>query len=38
MVWNSSAAELPGSLEELYLELAESPISEQFEWLASGQS
>jgi ABC-2 type transport system ATP-binding protein len=38
MVWNSSAAELPGSLEELYLELAESPISEQLEWLASGQS
>ena len=38
IVWNSSAAELPGSLEELYLELAEPPVSEQLEWLASGQS
>ena len=38
IVWISSAAELPGSLEELYLELAEPPVSEQLEWLASGQS
>lgn len=37
VVWNSSAAELPGSLEELYLELAEPPVSEQLEWLGSGQ-
>jgi ABC-2 type transport system ATP-binding protein len=38
IVWNSTAAELPGSLEELYLELAEPPVPEQLEWLASGQS
>ncbi len=38
IVWNSPAAELPGSLEELYLELAEPPVSEQLEWLASGRS
>jgi len=33
MVWNSTAEELPRSLEDLYLELAEPPISEQLEWL-----
>lgn len=38
IVWNSSAADLPGSLEELYLELTEPSVSEQLEWLASGQS
>ena len=38
IVWNSSAAELPRSLEDLYLELAEPPLSEQLEWLASAQS
>jgi ABC-2 type transport system ATP-binding protein len=38
IVWNSTAAELPGSLEELYLELAEPPVPEQLEWLASAQS
>jgi len=38
IVWNSSAAELPRSLEDLYLELAEPPASEDLEWLASGQS
>jgi ABC-2 type transport system ATP-binding protein len=38
IVWNSSAAELPRSLEDLYLELAEPPVSEELEWLASGQS
>lgn len=38
IVWNSSATELPGSLEELYLELAEPPISEQLEWLTSARS
>ncbi len=38
IVWNSSAAELPRSLEELYLDLAEPPVSEKLEWLASGQS
>lgn len=38
IVWDSPAAGLPGSLEDLYLELAEPPASEQLEWLASGQS
>jgi len=38
IVWNSSAAELPRSLEELYLDLAEPPVSEELEWLASGRS
>ncbi len=42
IVWNSTAAELPRSLEDLYLELAEPPLSEQLEWLEarneSGQS
>jgi ABC-2 type transport system ATP-binding protein len=38
LVWNSLAAELPRSLEDLYLELAEPPVLEELEWLASGQS
>ncbi|MBI4877444.1 MAG: ABC transporter ATP-binding protein [Acidobacteria bacterium] len=38
MVWNSSAEELPRSLEELYLELAESPMTEELEWLGSERS
>jgi ABC-2 type transport system ATP-binding protein len=38
IVWDSPAAALPRSLEDLYLELAEPPVSEQLEWLASGQS
>jgi ABC-2 type transport system ATP-binding protein len=38
IVWNSPAADLPRSLEDLYLELAEPPSSEQLEWLGSGQS
>jgi ABC-2 type transport system ATP-binding protein len=38
IVWNSTAAELPRALEDLYLELAEPPVSEQLEWLASAQS
>ena len=38
IVWDSPAADLPGPLEDLYLELAEPPASEQLEWLASGQS
>jgi len=33
LVWNSPAAELPRSLEDLYLELAEPPASEELEWL-----
>lgn len=35
IVWDSPAAELPRSLEDLYLELAEPPVSEQLEWLAA---
>jgi ABC-2 type transport system ATP-binding protein len=38
IVWNSLAAELPRSLEDLYLALAEPPLSEQLEWLECGQS
>ncbi len=33
IVWNSLTAELPKSLEELYFELAESPVHEDIEWL-----
>lgn len=32
-VWNSSAGELPRPLEDIYFELAESPVSEELEWL-----
>ena len=32
------AAELPRSLEDLYLELAEPPAAEELEWLAFKQS
>ena len=38
MVWNSSAEELPGSLEDLYFDLAESPVTEELEWLGSERS
>ena len=38
VVWNSSAEGLPRSLEELYLELAESPLAEELEWLGSERS
>jgi ABC-2 type transport system ATP-binding protein len=38
MVWNSSAEELPSSLEDLYFDLAESPVTEELEWLGSGRS
>jgi len=33
IVWDSPAADLPRALEDLYLELAEPPASEQLEWL-----
>lgn len=33
IVWNSPAADLPRSLEDLYLELAEPPASEELDWL-----
>lgn len=35
IVWNSTAAELPRSLEELYLDLAEPPASEELNWLVA---
>jgi ABC-2 type transport system ATP-binding protein len=38
MVWNSSADQLPGSLEDLYFDLAESPVTEELEWLGSERS
>jgi ABC-2 type transport system ATP-binding protein len=38
VVWNSSAASLPRSLEDLYFDLAESPVSEPLEWLGARQS
>ncbi len=38
MVWNSSAEELPRSLEEHYFDLAESPIAEELDWLGPGRS
>jgi ABC-2 type transport system ATP-binding protein len=38
VVWNSSAKELPRPLEELYFELAESPVTEELEWLGSKPS
>jgi ABC-2 type transport system ATP-binding protein len=38
IVWNSSAAELPRPLEDLYIELAEPPVMEELEWLGFRQS
>src|ERR1700730_1579236 len=38
MVWNSSADQLPGSLEELYFEVAESPVTGELECLGSEPS
>jgi len=38
IVWNSPAGELPRQLEELYFELAESPVTEQLEWLGFERS
>jgi ABC-2 type transport system ATP-binding protein len=38
IVWDSLAGELPRPLEELYFELAESPVLEDLEWLGSGRS
>ena len=38
MVWNSLAAELPTTLEELYFELAEPSVREDLEWLGSVRS
>ena len=38
IVRNSLIAELPRPLEELYFELAESPVTEELEWLGSKRS
>jgi ABC-2 type transport system ATP-binding protein len=38
LVWNSTAAELPTSLEQMYFELVESPRTEDLPWLGSGRS
>jgi len=38
VVWNSSTEELARPLEELYFELAESPVTEELEWLGSKPS
>ena len=38
LVWNSSAQQLPRPIEELYFELAESPQTEELEWLGSSPS
>jgi hypothetical protein len=37
IVMNSSAAELTRPLEELYFELAETPVVADLEWLGCGQ-
>jgi ABC-2 type transport system ATP-binding protein len=38
MVWNSTVADLPQSLEDHYFDLVESPVVEELEWLGSPQS
>ena len=38
VVWNSTAAELPRPLEELYFELAEPPAAEDVAWLGLARS
>jgi len=38
IVWNSSARELPGTLEDLYFDLAEAPVTEELKWLGSVRS
>jgi ABC-2 type transport system ATP-binding protein len=38
LVWNGAPQQLPQSLEDLYFELVESPVSEELEWLGSPQS
>jgi ABC-2 type transport system ATP-binding protein len=38
MVWNSTVAELPQSLEDHYFDLVESPVVEELEWLGSSRS
>jgi ABC-2 type transport system ATP-binding protein len=38
VVWSSAAGDLPRSLEDLYFELAEPPVTGELEWLGSPQS
>jgi len=38
MVWNSTAAELPQSLEDHYFDLVEAPVAEDLEWLGPARS
>lgn len=38
IVWNSPSGDLPGSLEEHYFDLIESPVHEELEWLGLPQS
>lgn len=38
VVWNSEAAALPSSLEEIYFDLVESPRTEELPWLGFRQS
>jgi len=38
MVWNSTVAELPQSLEDHYFDLVESPVVEELEWLGPRRS
>jgi ABC-2 type transport system ATP-binding protein len=38
VAWNSTVAELPGTLENLYFELVEAPAAEDLAWLGSARS
>ena len=38
VAWNSTVADLPGSLENLYFDLVEAPAAEDLTWLGSAQS
>jgi ABC-2 type transport system ATP-binding protein len=38
MVWNSSSQDLPRSLEDLYFDLAEEPVTENLDWLGPRRS
>jgi ABC-2 type transport system ATP-binding protein len=38
VAWNSTVAELPGTLENLYFDLVEAPAAEDLAWLGSARS
>jgi ABC-2 type transport system ATP-binding protein len=38
VAWNSTVAEIPGSLEKLYFDLVEAPAPEDLPWLGSARS